>query len=108
MTDVEIKFMEMVPAQLREIAKQLTILNKNMAQKTEHKEEPTETKPLIKNPTQYADYEKLSIELYHKNGEFGAYLSDNKGGSGITVKGLTPEQVTLNLAQYIEDYFYNN
>lgn len=50
---------------------------------------------------------KLTLELYCENGKFGIYLSDNVGGSGIDVKGETPEEAAENIAPYIADYFYN-
>lgn len=48
----------------------------------------------------------LSVELYHEDGKFGAYLSDDIGGSGISVTGSTPKEVSERLAEYIQDYFY--
>jgi len=48
----------------------------------------------------------LDVELYKEGETFGAYISDNVGGSGISVKGATPEEVASNLSPYLADYFY--
>jgi hypothetical protein len=55
---------------------------------------------------QYTDGANLSLELYNENGELGIYLSDDCGGSGITVTGNTPEEVADKIKDYIADYFY--
>lgn len=54
------------------------------------------------------DEVRLSIDLYKDGSTCCAYLSDNCGGSGITVEGATPEACANNLALYIADYFYGN
>lgn len=50
----------------------------------------------------------ITLDLYFENGEYGIYLGDNNGGSGITVTGNTPEESAENIKPYIADYFYNN
>ena len=50
----------------------------------------------------------ITLDLYFENGEYGIYLGDNNGGSGITVTGNTPEEAAENIKPYIADYFYNN
>lgn len=57
----------------------------------------------------YTDEESnLSLELYRDGDLFCIYLGDDCGGSGISVKGATPEEAVKNLAPYIVDYFYNH
>ena len=51
---------------------------------------------------------RITLDLYFENGEYGIYLGDNNGGSGIPVTGRTPEEVAENIKPYIADYFYNN
>ena len=55
---------------------------------------------------QYTDGARLELELYNEDGRLGIYLSDDCGGSGITVTGDTPEEVAENIKDYIADYFY--
>lgn len=50
----------------------------------------------------------LDVELYRNGDLFCGYISDNIGGSGIDVKGDTPQQLAEKLAPYIADYFYEN
>jgi hypothetical protein len=52
--------------------------------------------------------ETLSVELYNEEGVFGAYISDNNGGSGYDCKGRTPEECGQQVAQYIVDMFYQD
>lgn len=49
---------------------------------------------------------RLSLELYRKDKLFGVYISDNEGGSGITVEEPSPEEAAKEAAKYIADYFY--
>ena len=51
---------------------------------------------------------RLSLELYRKDELFGVYISDNEGGSGITVEEPSPEEAAKEAAKYIADYFVNN
>ena len=51
---------------------------------------------------------RITLDLYFENGEYGIYLGDNNGCSGINVTGSTPEEATENIKPYIADYFYNN
>lgn len=51
---------------------------------------------------------RISIELYRDGEAFGAWLSDNCGGSGIDVKGKSPQDAAEKLAPYIADYFYKH
>lgn len=44
----------------------------------------------------------INIELYCENGVYGAYLGSD-GGSGIDVKGNTPQELSQNLAPYLAD-----
>lgn len=46
----------------------------------------------------------LSVELYKEDGRFGVYLADD-GGSGIDVKGDTPEDAIENAKPYLLDFF---
>lgn len=48
----------------------------------------------------------LNIELYKEGKTYGAYIGDNNGGSGIDVKGSTPEETAEELAPYIADYLH--
>ena len=48
---------------------------------------------------------KLLLELYEENGTYGVYISDDIGGSGIDVKGETPQEVCENAVPYMVDYF---
>lgn len=50
----------------------------------------------------------ITLDLYFENGEYGIYLGDNNGGSGITVTGSTIEETVENIKPYIADYFYDN
>ena len=50
----------------------------------------------------------ITLDLYIENREYGIYLDDNNGGSGITVTGSTPEEAVENIKPYITDYFYSN
>lgn len=50
----------------------------------------------------------LNLTLYRNGEEFGIYLSDNFGGSGIEVEGKTPEEAANLISSYIQDYFYEN
>lgn len=47
----------------------------------------------------------LSVELYNENGKFGIYIAD-ECGSGIDVKGDTPEDAIENAKPYLLDFFY--
>ncbi len=51
--------------------------------------------------------QRLDLEVYYENGVYGAWLSDYDGGSGIEVKGDTPESIGEQLAPYIADYLYD-
>lgn len=51
---------------------------------------------------------RLSLELYRKDELFGVYISDNEGGSGITVEEPSPEEAAKETAKYIADYFQKN
>ena len=51
---------------------------------------------------------RLSLELYRKGELFGVYISDNEGGSGITVEKPSPEEAANEAAKYIADYFQKN
>ena len=56
---------------------------------------------------EYIDGEAhLSLELYRDDNGLGIWLSDNVGGSGISVTGTTPDEICVKLAPYICDYFY--
>jgi len=48
----------------------------------------------------------LSVELSRENGRFCAYISDDNGGSGISVAEETTNKAAEEIAAYIEDYFY--
>lgn len=48
----------------------------------------------------------VSIELYLEDGKFGLYLADECGGSGVDVKGDTPEEAAAKITPYIADCFY--
>jgi hypothetical protein len=49
----------------------------------------------------------LNVEVYvEEDGIYGIYLSDEMGGSGISVKGDSPEDAANQIAPYIADYFY--
>ena len=48
----------------------------------------------------------LNVELYKKGKSYGAYIGDDCGGSGIDVKGSTPEEAAEKLKPYIVDYLY--
>jgi hypothetical protein len=48
----------------------------------------------------------LSVELSRENGHFCAYISDENGGSGISVDEETTSKAAEEIAAYIEDYFY--
>lgn len=47
----------------------------------------------------------LNIELYEQDGLKCAYIGDDKGGSGISVKEETVEALATSVAEYIKDYF---
>lgn len=49
----------------------------------------------------------LTLELYKNIDEqlYCIYLSDNTGGSGITVMSSTPKIAANKIAEYIADYF---
>ena len=104
MTIAKFRFLEMVPLQLKEIAKQLAQLNENIASQT--KQNMAETKePKEKMPeTVISTY--LTIELYQEDDTFGACLSDNEGRTGIDVKESSPEKVAVELAKYIANYYH--
>lgn len=103
MTIAELRFIEMVPSQLKEIAKQLAQLNENIASQT--KQNMSETKEPKEKMPETVISTFLTIELYQEDNTFGAYLSDNEGGSGIDVKESSPKKVAEELAKYIADYF---
>ena len=46
----------------------------------------------------------LTLEIYKTENGFGAWLSDDIGGSGIEVKAETAKKTSIDLAPYIEDY----
>lgn len=48
----------------------------------------------------------LDLELYHENGQYGMWISDRIGGSGIDVKGSTKEECAQEAAKYLVDYLY--
>jgi len=48
----------------------------------------------------------LNVELYKEGKVYGAYIGDNGGGSGIDVKGSTPEEAAEELKPYIADYLH--
>lgn len=50
---------------------------------------------------------RLDVEIYKEGNVYGAYIGDNCGGSGISVEGSTPEELSENLKPYIADYAYN-
>ena len=62
---------------------------------------------LIKESSFAEDNVRLSLELYSNGDEFGIWLSDDMGGSGIKASGKTPEEAANNIVPYIADYFYN-
>lgn len=51
---------------------------------------------------------RLSLELYRKDELFGVYISDNEGGSGITVEEHSSEEAAKETAKHIADYFQKN
>lgn len=55
--------------------------------------------------TKYEDI-NLDLELYHENGQYGIWISDRIGGSGIDVKGSTKEECAQEAAKYLVDYLY--
>ncbi len=55
--------------------------------------------------TKYEDI-SLDLELYHENGQYGIWMSDKIGGSGIDVKGSTKEECAQEAAKYLVDYLY--
>jgi len=48
----------------------------------------------------------LDLELYHEDGQYGMWISDKIGGSGIEVKGSTKEECAQEAAKYLVDYLY--
>lgn len=46
----------------------------------------------------------LNINIEKNKDGFDIYLSDDKGGSGIEVYGLTANETIKNLTPYIHDY----
>lgn len=46
----------------------------------------------------------IQIELYKTEGGYGAWISDNCGGSGIEVNGASAQELANNMSGYIEDY----
>ena len=49
---------------------------------------------------------KLTLTLYKtEDGEYGCWLSDDIGGSGIEVEEATKETASEEIKPYIEDYF---
>ena len=50
----------------------------------------------------------LSIDCEISDEDISCYMGDDIGGSGIKVKGKTPEEVAENLKSYILDYLYMN
>ena len=51
---------------------------------------------------------RISLELYHENGQYGIYLGDEMGGSGIEVNARTPKEAVKRISPYIVDYFYKD
>lgn len=47
---------------------------------------------------------RLTLEIYKTENGYGAWLSDNIGGSGIGVEENTAEKTSAELSRYIEDY----
>ena len=47
---------------------------------------------------------RIEIEFYKDGDSYGAYISDDCGGSGIEVCGTTPEELAGNMKLYLEDY----
>ena len=47
---------------------------------------------------------RLDIEIYKTENGYGAWISDNCGGSGIEAEGSTPEELGENVSSYIADY----
>lgn len=46
----------------------------------------------------------IEIDIEFDEGKFDLWLSDNCGGSGISVRGNSAEDVAKDLTSYIEDY----
>jgi len=44
-----------------------------------------------------------TIEFYKENGLFCAYISDNKGGSGIEIKIPTQKELADEISLYVQD-----
>ena len=65
-------------------------------------------KSVNKKSSFISDEVRLSLVLYKKGKEFGIWLSDDIGGSGIEATGETPEEAANNIASYIADYFYED
>jgi len=49
---------------------------------------------------------RIEIEFYKTGNGYGAWISDNCGGSGIEVNGASAEEVAENMKPYIEDYVF--
>jgi hypothetical protein len=47
---------------------------------------------------------RIEIEFYKTGNGYGAWISDNCGGSGIEVNGASAEEVADNMKLYIMDY----
>lgn len=47
---------------------------------------------------------RIEIEFYKTGNGYGAWISDNCGGSGIEVNGASAEEVADNMKPYIMDY----
>ena len=50
---------------------------------------------------------RLDIEIYKSEKGYGAWISDDCGGSGIKVEGNTPNELGENMSAYIADYAYS-
>jgi len=49
---------------------------------------------------------RIEIEIYKSGNGYGAWISDNCGGSGIEVNGESAEEVADNMKPYIMDYVF--